>query len=284
MNKFFILGCILFLSHCYSTERRYTTGSPVPEKTVETFDESNPQFESGEPYKIIDYPAHYIFSLPSKLVFLSWEVDNHQISDKTKQYLKKYIQENNLKNVKVRFNQYAPIDDLQRLWKNENINVLLKYTAGIVGWFIKSVVPERLFSGLLGGDHYDQFTNTIHIYSDSIPIAIHEGGHAKDFSLRTQKSWYTLLRVIPVIGALYQEGRATDDAIGYISYKCDRKQERKAYTQLSPAYSTYIFSDFLGSFSILASIPGHIWGYFTAKSFDEKQIPRCEGKQDFVKK
>ena len=84
------------------------------------------------------------------------------------------------------------------------------------------------------------------------------------------------MRVIPVIGALYQEGRASDDAINYVRHKCDRKQERKSYKQLPPAYSTYIFSDFLGSFSILASIPGHIWGYFAVSSFDEETIPRCE--------
>lgn len=276
-RQLFFSFLFIFCMQCYSTQKKYTTGLPVEETTIEEFSVENPQFESGEPYKIIDYPGHYFFSLPSKLILWSWDMDSHQISEETKQYLEDYIRENNLTNVKIRFNQYAPIDDLKRLWKNDNINFLLKYTAGIAGWLYKAILPERLFSGLLGGDHYDQFTNTIHIYSNSVPVLIHEGGHAKDFSMRSHKSWYTLLRVIPIVGPLYQEARASDDALRYIRTKCDREQERKSYKQLTPAYSTYVFSDMFGAFSYFAAIPGHVWGYFQVKSFDESEIPECEG-------
>lgn len=37
------------------------------------------------------------------------------------------------------------------------------------------------------GDHYNQFSITINIYSDLVPVVIHEAGHAKDFSMRKRK-------------------------------------------------------------------------------------------------
>ncbi len=139
------------------------------------------------------------------------------------------------------------------------------------------ILPERLFAGTFGGDHYDQYTNTIHIYSDLVPAVIHEGGHAKDFSMRNYKSLYSLFRIFPIIGALYQEARASDDAIRYFRHKCDRNTEVESYRQLYPAYGTYVGGVVSSSTgSIVSAAQGHIIGSRKAKRVWQEEIPECE--------
>ena len=74
---------------------------------------------------------------------------------------------------------------------------------------------------LLGGDHYNPYTNTMHLYSDLPPVSIHEAGHALDFSTQRHAGTYGALRVVPFVD-LYQEFKATDEAIAYFMEIGDR--------------------------------------------------------------
>jgi hypothetical protein len=216
-----------------------------------------------------------------KVILLSTKAENHNISEESKQYLKDYMKENNLDNVKVRFNQYAPIEDLKRLYRNERVNPFLKYSLGLLLWTVNAIFPERLFAGiglpLIGpGDHFNPYTNTINVYSD-LPVAlVHEGGHAKDFALRKHNNWYALGRFLfPV--ALYQEAKASDDALRYFRHKCQRANEINGYKQLSPAYATYV----TGTVGATGLFPfGFIVGSLKAKKASIEEVPECEGKEN----
>lgn len=264
------------LVNCYSLEKKYNYGenyhdSPSP------WTEENPQFEVGEPVWVVDTLGDYIFSLPSKLIFLNRKVDNHDISERTILVTKEYIRDNNIRNVKVRFNQYAPVSELKRIWENDKINPGVKYTFGLFGWFSYTILPQRVFAGIFGGDHYNPFSNTVHIYSDLPSIAIHEGGHAKDFNARKYKTLYAAIYSIPVIGALYHEAVATDDTIAYFEEKKDNESIDESYKILSPAYSTYVggsIGDIVRTqYSIIAVIPGHIYGRYKSRKFRKERFP-----------
>ncbi|GBF51838.1 hypothetical protein LPTSP4_33760 [Leptospira ryugenii] len=275
--QYLALLSLLFLnSFCYSIERRYNYGNPY--SPAPAFSENDPQFEEGEPVWIVDKLGHYVFSLPSKVILLNWSMENHNLSEETKNHLKNYIRENNLRDVKVRFNQYAPLSEWRRLGKNENVNVFARYTLGSLSLLAYTFLPERLLAGLIGGDHYNPFTNTINVYSDSAAVLIHEGGHAKDFAQRENKTTYALIRAIPIVGALYQEARATDDTLNYFAEKNDKKKLEESYDILSPAYGTYVGGSIgdviVAPATALAVIPGHIYGRYKKRSIDSQLSQR----------
>lgn len=260
------------LSHCYSLEKPYNYGNPYlpsPE-----FTEDDPQFEEGEPIWILDQTGNWIFSLPSKLVLWNRKADNHHISKETKEYLIRYIKENNLRDVKVRFNQYAPLSEWKRLPKNKNINPLVRYFFGSISLLAYTFLPGRLFAGTIGGDHYNSFTNTINVYSDLPPVVIHEGGHAKDFAQREKRTLYAFVYAIPVVGALYHEARASDDALNYFAEKNDKEQLDSSYELLTPAYATYVggaIGDVVANpITAVAVIPGHIYGRYKKRDIDKE--------------
>lgn len=275
-----IMVLSVFFSHCYSASKHYVNGLPQydPGEKVVVFEEGEEaQFESGEPYWIVDKPGHYFFSLIAKLFLWNWSFANHDIKEERKGWLKQYFKDNNLTGVKVRFNQYAPFAEFGRLIDNERIHWSMKYTFGLFSWVVYTVFPERLFAGLIGGDHYNQFTNTLNVYSDSVPVLLHEGGHAKDFEGRSWRSGYALFRLVPIAGTLYQEAVASDDAVVYIRSRCDKELELDAYSELSPAYGTYMFSGLLsGIYGMAGVIPGHGYAWFKKRKEREQEIPNCK--------
>ncbi len=267
---------MVFLTACHSMEKKYNYGNPY--LPAPAFDEEDPQFEEGEPVWLLDKAGHYIFSLPSKLVLWSWKMENHDLSEETKTYLKNYIRENNLRDVKVRFNQYAPVSEWKRLGKNENINPFARYTIGVISLISYTLLPERLLAGLVGGDHYNPFTNTINVYSDSAPVLIHEGGHAKDFAQREHRTSYAVIRAVPIVGPLYQEARASDDALNYFAEKNDKQKLEESYDILTPAYATYVGGSigdiFVRPITSLTVIPGHFYGRYKKRSVDDQLYDR----------
>ncbi len=102
------------------------------------------------------------------------------------------------------------------------------------------MVGEAILPGrLLGGDHYNPFTGTIHLYSDIPAVALHEGGHAKDFTRRDFPGTYAVLTGLPVV-TLWPEAIATGDAIAYADRQDDPDLQREAYRILYPACGTYV--------------------------------------------
>jgi hypothetical protein len=238
--------------------------------------EDEPQIERGHPHAWLDGFGHYVFSLPVKLLLLSWRVDNHAISEETEAAIAQYLAENGLENVKVRINQYAPSGEWDRLFANRDIHGFWRYTVGALTVAVYTVFPQRLF----GGDNYNPFTNSIHLYSDLRAIALHEAGHAKDFTARGWKGAYSTARVLPLV-PLYQEAVATGDAIGYERVKSNSEGEKRAYRVLYPAYGTYVGGEAVQWIPVGATwvayaiqfgavIPGHIIGW-TRSLFVEDQ-------------
>ena len=230
------------------------------------------QIVRGRPNKFLD-AADWFWpgSLLGKLVLWNVHVDSHQMSTNTEAVLRDYLAANNLQNVKVRLNQYSPGDEWRRLFRNKAVGAGWRYTFGILSCVGYTIMPGRFF----GGDHYNAFTDTVHLYSDIPAVTVHEGGHAKDWAGRTWKGTHAFLYMLP--GApLYYEARATRDALSFLREREPLCLQKQGYNVLYPAYGTYIggtlgtvLYDPYGLYSVALALPGHIVGRIRSATLDE---------------
>ncbi|MCH8512360.1 MAG: hypothetical protein LAT83_12010 [Kiritimatiellae bacterium] len=236
------------------------------------------QIVRGRPNRVLDasdwiWPGSWL----GKLVLWDRRVDNHKIGEETEAIMARYLAYNDLGHVKVRLNQYAPGSEFRRIVGNKSMGAGWRYTLGMVSWLHYTLLPGRFF----GGDHYNPYSNTISLYSDIPAIAVHEGGHAKDFADRKWKGTYSFFYMIPPLKLGY-EALASNDALGYLRAEESPELQREGYRIMHPAYGTYIgsaaafympdrgFMLYTGSV-----IGGHITGRFTAAG-----IPDAEDEKD----
>jgi hypothetical protein len=273
-----IIAASLFFSGCVSLPYQPSAArpasseqsAPLPPPLIRP---GEPQIERGEPYVLIDGIGHLFFSLPEKLILWNWKMGNHDISPETEKAIKDYLTLNNLSDVKVRLNDYAPLDEWRRLFNNESIGPWWRYTIGALMNVAYTILPGRI----LGGDHYNTFTNTIHIYSDLPVVGLHEAGHSKDYEHREYKALSAIARLLPLV-PLFQEEFASSEAISYAAEYQMPHTLRSCYKIHYPAWGTYAggeASRFLPGGSLINAafaIPGHIIGRIKASKVE---APAC---------
>lgn len=258
----------------------YELGGRIQNDGSYVIPEGEPQIERGRPNSFLD-ASDWIWplSLLGKLLLWNHKVDSHELSPETEDAIKQYIAANDLKNVKVRLNQYSPGGEWKRLFKNKSVGVGWRYTLGILSTVWYTIFPGRFF----GGDNYNPYTHTINIYSDIPAVALHEGGHAKDFASSTYKGTYAFFTALPLV-PLYSEAVATSDTVSYLRSEQDLQGEKGAYNILYPAYGTHAGGNVAIFFprirlliSVVAVIPGHIAGRIRSATLDpEDQLPSGE--------
>lgn len=243
-------------SGCASTSYRAGTAKAYYQ-SHELAQITTEQIERGRPNRFLD-GFGWVWGIPSKIILFDRRVENHRIDEHTEAEIAAYLQANELSTVKVRLNQYNPGDDWRRLVANKSVGAGWRYTLGTLSVAGETILPGRLF----GGDHYNPFTNTVHVFSNVPAIAIHEGGHAKDFAVRRWKGTYAAAYLVPGV-SLYHEAIATGDAIGYVTAHRDPAAQREAYNILYPAYGTYIggaIQDPAGIGYVVSVLAGHAMG------------------------
>lgn len=238
------------------------TGCSVNEKymarSYDEFWKNEPQIEVGRKNLIVDTVGN-ITGIPAKIILGSSKVENHNISEETLETIKSYVQKNkeDVKSTKIRINQFAPVGEFKRLVSNKKMKWWWRATLG---------VPTTLFSltgRLFGGDHYNPYTDTVNIYSDLPSVALHEAGHAADFTEQSKDGRggvYAAGRILtPVV--LYQEYAASDHAIEHAREHQDRDTEKESYRTLYPAYGTYVGgATQLPYASVVGAGVGHVLG------------------------
>ena len=201
-----------------------------------------------------------------KLVLWNRKVMNHEVSASTEEVMAQYLDEHReeLAGVKVRLNQWAPLDDLKRVFTRKGVGWPYKILVGLPTTLVFDVIlTGRVFPGLLGapGDHYNPYTDTVHLFSDDRAVALHELGHATDWARTKYKGTYALIRIVPFIN-LPQEAEATKIAIDYLEVKDQREDLLHAYEILYPAFGTYAGSY---AFPYVGSIAGAAVGHVTGR-------------------
>lgn len=205
------------------------------------------QIERGKPNVVVD-SLGWVWGIPGKIILFDRRVENHRIDSQTEAAIAAYLKDNELSTVKVRLNQYRPLDDWKRLAANKSVGAGWRFTFGAVVVLGETIFPGRVF----GSDHYNPYSNTIHLYSNVPALALHEAGHSKDYARRKWKGTYAATYFLPLV-PLYQEAVATNDALGYVMTTGDLPARQEAYNILYPAYGTYVGN------AISRVVPG---GYF----------------------
>ncbi len=272
--RVFLYFCFFSFAGCASNTYVYGTGvygdtslSPEMEQQVIV----------GKPNKVLDASDWYWpLSLLAKLFLWNRKVDSHEISEETIEELMVYLDKNDLSDVQVLVNAYKPGLQWKRLRQNKEVGAGWRYTLGALSVLLYTILPGRV----VGGDHYNAYTNTISIYSDDPSIALHEGGHAKDFNSMKNKGLNAAFYIVPG-AALYYEGVATRDTVSYLRNSCRDDDEKEAYKTLHPAYGTYIGG--VTRLGLIAAIPGHITGAIASDKVDDKpKPPKCEGPDNEI--
>lgn len=263
----------------------YRCGRDIESANILQLQPGELQIEQGHPNAVVD-AIGWVLGIPSKIILLDRRMDNHMVSEETVAALRDYLHRNSVTNVKVRINQYEPRAEWSRLFRNKSVGAGWRYTFGIIANLVYTILPGRL----IGGDSYNPYTNTINIYSDHKGVAIHEGGHAKDFAPRKWKGTYSFFYMLP-FAALYAEARASNDAISYLHAQPDALDEKEGYKILYPAYATYIGGETMqlaGPYPLIyvaAVIPGHILGHYKAsrvearRAAEDNRIERESGEE-----
>ncbi len=235
----------------------------------------------GQPIPPVDFLGN-VFGLLSKLILFNWKVDNHAISKETEASLASYLESPNSMTEGTHFslNEYAPGRALSRLVHNHKVAWPYRVLLGVpITMVFDVLLPGRLFAGLLGGDSYNPFTDTVSIYSDLPSIALHEAGHAHDTNKRRWKGSYAAFRLVPFV-PLYQEYEASDEAFRYFIETGARNHEIEAYKILYPAYGTYVgaYVPIIGG-SLVGAVIGHMWGRVKAHERFEyySELDRTQG-------
>lgn len=265
-----LLSFLLFLSGCATAPYRY--GQDLKTGKDYAIPDGQSQIERGRPNRLMDWVG-WVVGIPAKVVLWNRKMDNHRISEQTEQALKTYLEKNQLDKVKVRINQYAPIAEWKRLFRNKSVGWGWRYSLGVVNAIVYTILPGRIF----GGDNYNPFSNTVSIYSDVPAVLLHEGGHAKDVARKKYKGIYAALYIIPGV-PLWHEAVATGDAIGYYRVEGTADEEKAAYKILYPAYGSYVggtIGNFIPKYKyvLMAAtvVPGHIAGRMKAARVDRNE-------------
>jgi len=235
--------------------------------------DAGPVIERGKPRPIIDCIG-WVFGIPGRVLLWDPRIDNHKISKKTESVVAQYIAENDLHHIKVRMNQYAPIEDWHRLRKNKTVGWPYRYTLGVLSLAGEAILPGRI----VGGDHFNPFTSTVHLYSDVPAIGLHEAAHAKDFSRRDYPGTYALVYLLPIV-PLWHEKIATGDVVDYVLRTDDEHLIRETYRVLYPAYGTYVggaagwvLPDYADPLYIGAVLTGHAAAHHHSYEVPERLI------------
>ncbi len=263
-------GCTTAPYH-FGKDHEYVHGYRLPP--------GEPQITYGTPYRVLD-ASDWIWpgSLLGKLLLWNYKVDSHSVSTQTVETIQQFLARNDLRDVKVRINDYCVKDELRRTVRNKGIGPAWRYTFGMIAWLQYTAMPQRFF----GGDNYNPYSNTINIYSDLKPVALHEAGHSKDFAGRTYKGSYAFLYSIVPLFNLYPEGKASTEALSYMQAQGDAETLEDGYKLLYPAYATYIgggVGELIGgpwSYAVQVGvvIPAHILGRIKAANVPDKIEPQ----------
>lgn len=193
-----------------------------------------------------------------KLIIWNWKVNRHNFTPPTEEAIQAYLAAHpELGDVQVQLNRWAPHEALSRLFTNRRVAWPYRLTVGVITVLMTDVIwPSRL----IGADRYNPFTHQVYLYSDLRSIALHELGHAKDFSGRRYKGSYALVRMVPFV-TLYQEREATNYAFEFARRNEARDLEIESYKVLYPAMGTYVGSYLLMGFGgVVGAIIGHVQG------------------------
>ena len=272
------LICLLFVvlnqQGCSVFDRRTTMNSPCSPSEI--------QVERGREIMLLD-GAGWVVGIPSKIMYWNARVDSHNISNYTEEEIRGYMASNGLYDTKVRLNQYAPLDEWRRLTQNKQVGAGWRYTFGTLHTLGYTILPGRLF----GGDSYNPYTNSVHVYSDVPSLALVNAAYSKDVNSRQYPGTYAASQDFPGVNMIH-ESITLDDVLTYYESNAILEELQEADEVLYPRYGYVLggtVSDFFGSrqflgFQLAGLLGGHAFGRYQSSLLDHQEITRTSFQPD----
>ncbi len=185
--------------------------------------------EYGKPSKTLDRIGKVV-GFPAKILPFNSKINNHEVSPETLEKLRVYMAKNDITDVYIAVNQYAPKDQWRRLRENGRIAPFWKYTAGTLSWVGYALFPPRVW----GGDRYNPFTNSLYVNSDVPAVVLAEAAYAKDIHGRKFPGTYAVVvNDMPVL-TLWRQSLAVSDVLSYARVENDWDVEKQTYHVMYP--------------------------------------------------
>lgn len=200
--------------------------------------DDGPQIERGRPHMLVD-GVGWVFGVPEKIALWDRRASNHDVSVETEQKLGEYLDAYGMKSTKVRINQYAPGDEWRRLVDNKSVGAGWRYTFGAVRTLGYTILPGRVFSGLVGGDSYNPYTDSIYVYSDIPAIAVEQGAQAKNVRWRENPGTYASIYSLPVL-TLFPAKAAKGEVYEYVAANGTYDEQLAARDALYPKFGSEV--------------------------------------------
>jgi hypothetical protein len=182
----------------------------------------------------------------------------------------------------VRVNEYAPGEEWKRLCDNKQVGAGWRYTLGTLSLVGYTLIPGRL----VGGDHYNPYTNSVYVYSDVPSLAIQAAAYAKDVHQRDLPGTYAFVNELPVV-SLWHDTVNTREALDYFVAFGDVEQQAEAQRILYPHYAMRVggaVGGIVGAeplFVAGGAVVGHVSGR-VQKPQGATTAPAIETSQDMV--
>src|SRR5579863_10459651 len=185
----------IFIGGCASGPYQFGRGWQNAQFATSSSQDPASQLEiaEGRPNKFAD-GIGWVLGIPGKLLLWDRRVDNHCVTPATTEAVARYLQQNQLNDACLRINQYAPGEEWMRLTTNREVGAGWRYTLGTLSLVGYTLLPGRL----LGGDHYNPYTNSVYIYSDVPALALESAAYAKDVHAREYPGTYAAVNQLPV--------------------------------------------------------------------------------------
>jgi hypothetical protein len=222
----------------------------------------------GHPNTMVD-GLGWVIGAPRKLMLWDSRVDNHAVQPETLAEVATYVEINQLQEVCIRANQYAPIDEWRRLRSNDHISPGWRYTMGSLSVIGYTLLPGRVF----GGDKYNPYTNSVYVYSDVPALAIEAAAYAKDIQSREMPGTYAAVNHLPVV-SIWRETISTNDTLAYLASHGTTDDHKEGLAILYPNYGAAVggsFGSLIGAtpaFELGGAVVGHISGQHKAAMMD----------------
>lgn len=220
--------------------------------------------EYGKRRPIVD-GIGWAIGIPRRILLWDRRVDNHDVSIETVSRVSDYIAEEGVKDVKVRVNQYAPLEEFRRLRENQQIHAGWKYTFGLGEWIGYTLFPGRLW----GGDSYNPYTNTLSLYSDVASLGVVEAAYAKDVQNQEYPGIYASSQTLPII-AMWHETKATNETLSYVALRGTRQEQTETKRLLYARYGMELGGEIgalqqtngivIGNvYQVIGAVGGHVY-------------------------
>lgn len=260
-NSLLLAGLLSVISGCVTAPYQYGMFTPVPgeeEKPAEVV------VDVGVPNKTLDRIG-WVVGFPSRIFPLHAGVNNHQVSDETRNKVTHYLRENDLTDVRVRINHYDPKDEWRRTVANHRIAPGWRYTSGLLSYLHYTLLPGRI----IGGDWYNPYSNSLYINSDVQALVLHEAAYAKDVHSRRLPGTYSAINHIPLLW-LWRQTVCVNDILSYSRAEGDWEVEKETYLVVFPLIGAHtgMAPSPLGAFGYepLLGLGGALVGHATGRS------------------